>query len=150
MSDCVPAAIRIGGILLPAEIAAFTAIVARERLTRPEGAPFVIAEISGREPIDLVCDAAICGSLDEIEAFCIAHRLPFRRWCGALPGLWEAERLVYDGRSEPRVYMATDSDLLVATEAEVRSLGSIEAVRAYFCSGDPCIPPFAILGTYPK
>jgi hypothetical protein len=146
MSDIVCVTMHIGGMLLPAEIPAFIDLVAREGLVGDDGAPFTAEHISGRAAVELHANQVPWRPLDHLETYCIAHRLPFRRWCSASPGRWEADRLVYDGRGEPRSYNVTDDDVVLLTEPEIRSLGSIAAIRAYLCSAQPCLPPLGVLG----
>jgi hypothetical protein len=145
MADRVSVTIRIGGALPKAALSAFLQAIESEALTDPLGEYFSASQITGDNPLDMGANDVAWGRLEELEPFCVEHRLPFERWCGSYPGSWEAERIVFDGVNEPRSYTVTENDSVVVTEAEVRSLGSIEAILAYFQSARPGVPPFRVI-----
>ncbi len=144
MADRVSVTIRIGGVLPRVHLAEFIAAVEEEALTDPLGEYFTEALITSLAPLELSANDVAWGRLEALEAFCLAHGLPFERWCGSYPGSWEAERVVFDGTTEPRSYTVTENDIVVVTEPEVRSLGSLDAVLAYLRSARPCLPPFVV------
>lgn len=145
MADRVSVTIRIGGVLPWAKLAEFVAAVEAESLTDHLGEYFSLHQITGFEPLDLAANEVAWGRLETLEAFCVEHRLPFVRWCGCYPGGWEAERVVFDGAAEPRSYTVTENDLVVVTEQDIRSLGTIEAVLAYFLSATLALPPLTLI-----
>ncbi len=144
MADRVSVTIRIGGALPRAKLPEFVAAVEAESLTNLLGEYFSIQQITGLNTLDLAANEVAWGRLETLEAFCVEHRLPFERWCGCFPGGWEAERVVFDGVAEPRSYTATDNALVVATEQDVRALGTQEAVLAYFRSATLVLPPMTL------
>lgn len=145
MADRVSVTIRIGGSLPRAQLAAFIAAIEDEALTDPLGEYFSMDQITGFSPLELAADEVSWGRLETLEAFCVDNRLPFQRWCGSYPGSWEAERIVFDGATDPRSYTVTDNDIVVVTEPEVRSLGTFEAVSAYLQSATLELPPLTIV-----
>lgn len=145
MADRVSVTIRIGGSLPRAQLAAFIAVIEDEALTDPLGEYFSIDQITGFSPLELAADEVSWGRLETLEAFCVDNRLPFQRWCGSYPGSWEAERIVFDGATDPRSYTVTDNDIVVVTEPEVCSLGTFEAVSAYLQSATLELPPLTIV-----
>lgn len=145
MADRVSVTIRIGGSLPRAQLADFIATIENEALTDPLGEYFSMAQITGFGPLELAADEVAWGRLETLEVFCVDNRLPFERWCGSYPGSWEAERVVFDGATDPRSYTVTDNDIVVVTEPEVRSLGSFEAVSAYLQSATLELPPLTIV-----
>jgi len=146
MADRVSATIRLGGALTRPQLAIFLDLVAEERLSTDwEGAPFSLSEIPDDGPLVLMAHEVVGGDFEQLQTFCIAHGLPFQRWCGAYPGGWESERLVFDGISEPRSYTATDSDLVVISWHEAIELGSAAAIEAWFKSADIAVPALTII-----
>jgi hypothetical protein len=144
MADRVAASIRIGGALPRNHLAALVAAIEAEALVDSLGEWFRLDHITGAEPLDLFANEVAWGRFDALEAFCAQHRLPFARWSGSHPGGWEAERVVFDGKSEPRSYTVTENDVIVVTAAEVRSLGSFEAVLAYLATAELDLAPLTI------
>lgn len=144
MADRVPASIRIGGALSRIHLPILIAEIEAEALVDALGEPFRFNHITGAEPLELHANDVAWGRFEDLEAFCIIHRLPFARWSGSYPGSFEAERVVFDGTSDPRYYTVTENDVVVVTASEVRSLGSFDAVLAYLASAEPKLPPLTI------
>ncbi len=145
MADRVSASIRFGGALPRVLFPKLLAIIANERLSTDYGGePFEPHEIPIDSPLELMDNEVAWGSFGELEAFCIEQSLPFQRWSGAYPGSFEAERLVFDGAGQTRYYTATDSDAVIITESEAKSLGSFDAIEAYFASANITIPPLLL------
>ena len=145
MSDRVSVTIRIGGRLPRELLVQLVDAIDAEGLTDPLGDIFDPSAIDGAQPLELTANEVAWGRLDILEAFCLDHALPFERWCASYPGGWEAERLVFDGASETRSYTATDNDLIVVTEADLRSFASIEAVRCYVASASIPLAPLTLV-----
>lgn len=97
MADRVSVTIRIGGALPKAALSAFLQAIESEALTNPLGEYFTASQITGDDPLDMGANDVAWGRLEELEAFCVEHHLPFERWCGSYPGSWEAGRIVFDG-----------------------------------------------------
>jgi len=146
MADRVSATIRLGGALARSLLDTLLEIIAEERLSTDwDGGPPSQSDIPEDVPLELMANEVVGGDFDRLQSFCIAHGLAFQRWCGAYPGGWEAERLVYDGISEPRCYTVTDSDLVVICRREAMALGSAAAIEAWFESADIAVPPLTII-----
>lgn len=145
MADRVPASIRIGGTLPRMHLSALVAEIEAESLVDALGEFFRLDHITGTDPLELHANEVAWGRFEDLEAFCVIHRLPFTRWSGSCPGSFEAERMVFDGSSDPRYYTVTENDVVVVTASEVRSLGSTDAVLAYLASADPKLPPLTIM-----
>ncbi|MDB5580816.1 MAG: hypothetical protein JWR80_5992 [Bradyrhizobium sp.] len=145
MADRVPASIRIGGALSRIHLPTLIAEIEAAALVDALGDLFRLDHITGAEPLELYANEVTWGRFEDLEAFCVIHRLPFARWSGSYPGSFEAERVIFDGASDPRYYTVTENDVVVVTAAEVRSLGSFDAVLGYLASADPELPPLIIL-----
>ena len=74
----------------------------------------------------------------------MANRLAFVRWCGAYPGGWSAERVVFTGEGEPQSFIADEEDRVLVDEATVETLGSIQALRAHFAKAVFVAPPLIV------
>jgi hypothetical protein len=114
-------------------------------ITNPLGEYFTPSQISGIAPVELGANEVAWGRLEQLEAFCVEHGLPFERWCGSYPGQWEAERIVFDGTAVPRSYTVTENDIAVISEPEVRSLGSFDAILADLESASRSLPPLTVV-----
>lgn len=145
MADRVPVTISLGGALPRALLPAFLAVLAVEALRGDDGDDFDVQHIPADDPIEFTEGEVSCGHFEQLKQFCIEHHLPFARWCGSYPGGWNAERLVYDGTGEPISFTATDDNIVVISQAEARSLGSIEAIEAHFASSQFAVPHLTII-----
>lgn len=146
MANRVSVSIRLGGVLPGILRDELVRIIDSEGLSTDwEGEPFSIDDIRSNGPVTLLAHEVAGGSLDALEAFCIRHCLPFARTCDAYPGEWDAERLVFDGLSEPISYLITSTGHIAMTIGEIRSLGSIEAIEASVAHADMVIPPLCFI-----
>lgn len=146
MADRVSASIRIGGALAHESLEDLLAVIADEGLSTDwDGAEFTASDLPSDGPLELMAREVSWGRFETLEQYCITHHLPFARWSGAYIGGWEAERLVFDGSTDPRSYMVTESDHVVITRAEARALGSIEAIEGHFAAADFAVPPLVIV-----
>ena len=95
MTDRVEASITIGGTL-PADLyAAFAEVIAGEGLSIEwDGSPFLPEHRTEGEALTLFAHEVAWGRFEDLEAWCVAHHLPFARWSGAGNGSFGAERLM--------------------------------------------------------
>lgn len=150
MADRVPASIQIGGEISAAVFAELLHIIAFEGLS-PEwgGEPFDPAKRIVGEPLALFDESCAWGKIDNLEAFCVEHGLPFVRWSGSYPGEWSPERLVYRGSGTVDSYMIDESDRVLLDRRLLVDLGSIEAAMAYFDAAEFEVPPLVVAGDPP-
>lgn len=145
MADRVSASITIGGTLPAAELPDFLAAVDAEALsTEWDGAPFTADQLPENGSLMLMAHEVAWGEFEELEAFCIEHRLPFARWWGACADLWSAGRVVFTGSGESRSFIADEDDRVLIDRGTIEQLGSIDAVLAHFDAADFAIPPLLI------
>ena len=145
MADRASVSIRIGGRLARAEVRELAALAAAySAFLDYEDTPFDPDDVDPGV-LTLVAHEVAWGRLDDIEDFCVERGLPFSRWAGSSPGAFEPERVVFDGTGETRCFAASDEDVLVASLATLRELGSMAAIEAYFAAGDLTPPPLDIV-----
>ncbi|RIA46223.1 hypothetical protein DFR49_0756 [Hephaestia caeni] len=145
MAEACAATIRIGGILPCHLFPAFlTAVEADRARLDYDGEWFSEATLPENEPLDLFAREAIGGRFANLETFCIAHKLPFIRWCEARTSDWDAERVAYSGEGEPLHFLATDGNEVAITASDIERFGTIDALREFLASATPDLPPFQI------
>ena len=146
MADRVSASMTIGGSINPATYERLAEIIADERLSTDwDGDPFEPAGRIEGEALRLTAHEVAWGRFDRLEAFCVAERIPFARWSGALSGEWDAERVVFTGDGEPQAYGAFEDDEIVIGRHTAQALGSYEAIIANFDAADFPVPPLVVL-----
>ena len=150
MADRVPASIQIGGEISAAVFTELLHIIAFEGLS-PEwgGEPFDAESRVLGQPLALFDESCAWGKIDNLEAFCVEHGLPFVRWSGSYPGEWSPERLVYRGSGTVDSYMIDESDRVLLDLRLLSDLGSIEAAMAYFDAAEFAVPPLVVEGDPP-
>jgi hypothetical protein len=147
MADRVSASIKLGGTLPRDKLGGLLSLIAAAGLSREwDGEPFSAEQIPKDAPLELFAHEVAGGSFDELEGFCQSHALPFVRWCDGYSGSWSPERLVFDGACEPRSYAVNESDQVVIGRAEIRMLGSLDAIDAHFVSAELAVPPLTLVG----
>jgi hypothetical protein len=146
MVDRVAATITIGGALPFYLLDAFVGLVEDEALA-PEwdGEPFTVAGLPADGPLMLIASEVAWGEFRELESFCVAHRLPFARWHQSNCASWGAERAVFTGENEVRVYAATDDDTVMIDRETVVRLGLVEAILDYLEAADLDPPHFQVV-----
>lgn len=151
MADRVPASIHIGGEISTAVFAELLHIIAFEGLS-PEwgGEPFDAKSRIVGEPLALFDESCAWGKIDNLEAFCVEHGLPFVRWSGSYPGEWSPERLIFRGSGTVDSYMVDESDRVLIDRRLLTGLGSIEAALAYFDAAEFEVPPLVVEGDPPS
>lgn len=150
MADRVPVSILIGGNMSAAIFAEFASAIAFEGLSIEWGGePFDICLRTVGEPLALFDESCAWGKIDNLEAFCVEHELPFVRWSGSYPGEWSPERLVFRGSGTVDSYMIDESDRVLIDRHLLSDLGSIEAALAYFDAAEFEVPPLVVEGDPP-
>lgn len=150
MADRVPASIQIGGDISAAVFAELLHIIAFEGLS-PEwgGEPFEPESRVIGEPLALFDESCAWGKIDNLEAFCVEHGLPFVRWSGSYPGEWSPERLIFRGSGTVDSYMVDESDRVLIDRRLLSDLGTIAAAMAYFDAAEFAVPPLVVEGDPP-
>lgn len=145
MADRVSASITLGGTIAQTTYAELADIIAAEGLsTEWDGEPFAPDQRNEGEPLRLFAHEVAWGRFEELEAWCVEHRLPFARWSGAYGGEWGGERVVFTGAGEPICYAADEEDRVMIDQDTAERLGSIAAIRAHFAEADFLVPPLII------
>lgn len=146
MADRVSASITVGGPVPASAYAELADAIASEGLsTEWAGEPFTSDQHTEGEPLRLFAHEVAWGRFEELEAWCVEHRLPFARWSGAYSGEWGADRVVFTGEGEPISYSADEDDRVVIHRDTIERLGSLEAVLAHFDAADAPVPPLMII-----
>lgn len=150
MANRVPASILIGGLVTPDLFSALVEKIQFEGLAVQWGGEIFDAShrIVG-EPLALFDEECAWGQFDQLEAFCVEHKLPFIRWAGGYPGEWSPERLIFRSDGQPDSYMVDESDNVVVDRRMIVELGSFEAALGYFEAAEFEIPPLVVEGDPP-
>ena len=150
MADRVSASIEIGGTLTSTTYLELAQIIADEGLSIEwDGEPFAPAHRTAGEPLQLYAHEVPWGRFEALEAWCVAHALPFARWAGGYGREWTAERVVFTGNGEPTSYTADENDRIMIERHTVERLGSVEAITAYFDAADASVPALVVEGDPP-
>lgn len=150
MANRVPASILIGGQVTPDVFRALTQKIQFEGLAIEWGGEnFEARHRVVGEPLALFDEECAWGQFDELEAFCVEHRLPFLRWAGGYPGEWSPERLVFRGDGKPDSYMVDESDNVVIDRRMIVEFGSVAAALGYFDAAEYDVPPLVVEGDPP-
>ena len=145
MADRGSASIALGGIVTAAQLHELTELIADEGLsTEWGGEPFEPSQLRPGEPLQLHAHEVAWGMFEELEAWCREHHVPYVRRSGGYGGEWGAQRVVFDGSSDPRSYDADESDRIFVDRATVERLGSVEATLAHFDAAEFVLPPLVI------
>lgn len=145
MADRVSACITLGGTVPASTYAELADVIASEGLsTEWDGEPFEPHQRTTGEPLRLFAHEVAWGRFEELEAWCVEHRLPFARWSGAYGGQWGAERVVFTGEGEPVSYAADEDDCIMIDRDTAQRLGSMAAILAHFDAADAAVPPLVV------
>ena len=121
MGDRAPVHITIGGTLPREHLATFAGHAADYDLrTEWDGEPFDPAVLPEGEPLELYGTELNGGLIDDIDAFCVEHRLTFRRWSGGCLGAFLPEIIVHDGTGKGRVYSASEDEYVVFSPTDIK------------------------------
>ncbi len=137
MADRASASIIIGGALPSHLVEALLDTVACEGgFDGWDETPIDAATLQRDEPLEVCGHDKAGGVFDDLEGFCVEHRLAFVRTSGSCPGAWGAERVVFEGAGEPRHYPLDEDDQVVIHRTTLEALGSLEAARAWFTAAE--------------
>lgn len=144
MVDRVSACITIGGILSPDHCPELLGLIADEDLSLDwDGAPFDVTQLVGGVPLTLMDHEVALGQFIPLEDFCVAQGLPFQRWSGGCAS-WGPQRAVFDGTGCVNYLTLNDGGVVLIDRQTIESLGSIEAVFAWFDAADRPVPALVI------
>ena len=147
MGDRAPVHITIGGALRR-DLLADLAACAEEYDLRTEwdGEPFDPAALVAGEPLELYGTELNGGQIPEIDAFCIAHGLPFRRWSGGCLGAYLPEIVLFDGSGPLRDYTASEDEWVLFPPSWIRSFTRLRDLKREIGRAELTIPAFEIVG----
>ncbi|PNQ04032.1 hypothetical protein [Sphingobium sp. SA916] len=150
MADRASVTMSIGGVLPSDLIGALCAAIRHDGACRDwDSGPFVDEDIVGGEALFLCGHEIAWGMFEALETFCQAHSLPFARWSGSCRNSFGPERVVYDGTSDPRHFLATDDDEILFSIEDIRRLGTIDAIEAHYAFAHMIVGPLTIDPTPP-
>ncbi|WP_210358977.1 hypothetical protein [Sphingomonas beigongshangi] len=145
MADRVSASIIIGGALDAPAYAQLAELIAAEGLAIEwDGDPFESEHRVDGEPLRLFAHEVAGGHFEEIEDWCVSHRIPFVRWCGGYSGQWGPERVVATGDGTAVSYAVSEDDEVVISRSTIETLGSLDAVLAHFDAAEFIVPPLVV------
>ncbi len=145
MADRVSASIVIGGELDAPAFAELAELIAAERLAVEwDGDPFEPEHRVDGEPLRLFAHEVAGGRFEEIEDWCVMHRVPFVRWCGGYSGQWGPERVVAIGDGKEVSYAVTEDDEVVISRSTIAALGSLDAIFAHFDAAEFVVPALVV------
>ncbi len=144
MVDRASACIIIGGHLPPDHLPEFLALIADEDLSLAwDGEPFALSQLVPGEPLRLMAHDVALGQFSQLEDFCVARGLPFRRWCDG-SAAWLPQRAVFDGKGDVAYLKADGADRVLLDRDIAIGLGSFGAVVGWFEVADMQVPPLVI------
>lgn len=145
MADRVSATITIGGNVTRCQFDQLVLLIANEGLSLDwDGEPFAPDQRVEGEPLRLCAYDVPWGMFEALEQYCCDNHIGYRRWSGACPGSFGAERIIYDGKSGPFNYDVNDDDIVMLTVQTIEQLGSMRAIRAYLNPSAFEIPPLVV------
>jgi hypothetical protein len=150
MADRASVAMSIGGVLPSDLIGALCAVIRHDGACREwDSGPFLDEDIVGGEVLVLCGHEIAWGMFETLETFCRTHGLPFARWAGSCRSSFGPERVVYDGTSEPRHFLATEDDEILFSIEDIRRLKTLDAIEAHYAFAHMIVPPLTIDPTPP-
>jgi hypothetical protein len=84
------------------------------------------------------------GNLDDLEAFGQEHGLHYKHWYDSGPE-WSACTELYDPATNTMIELVDAGGLPAMNLGEIKRLGSIEAIEAYFAKFSEPLPPLEIV-----
>jgi len=150
MADRVSASIEIGGTITAAQFDRLCELIARYDLGVDwDGEPFARELLREGKPLRLCAHETSWGCFNDLEQYCCDEGIAYRRWSGACPGSFGAERVVHDGKSGPLNFAVDDNDTVVLDESMIGRLGSMRAIRRYLAEAEIELLPFAVVEVLP-
>jgi hypothetical protein len=151
MADRVSASITIGGTLSTPDFETLCEMICAEGLLIEwDGEPFAPDHLVPGAALNLFAHEVAGGQFGDLEAWCVAHDLPFVRWCGSYSGQWGPERVVFTGAGEPKSYAVSEDDVAMIDLETIERLGPIEAVLAHFAAANFTVPPLVVDVSQPE
>lgn len=145
MADRVPAAITVGGKIAASLVLDLIETIQLEGLSIEwDGELFDESDVPADKPLRLYAQEVANGEIDELEAFCCANGLSFRRWSGGSSGSFPPEIIVWTGQGERRRYAANDYEHAVITAADARRLGSYDVILEHLDEATFDVPALRI------
>lgn len=133
MADRSPVQISIGGKIPIASIPDLIAMIALDHaLTLGSEEPVDESHFVTGQLLELAIVEAAGGLAENIEDFCVQHRIAFVRNSDGCRASYGAHRVVFDGCDSPRTYSLSDPDQVMLSHSLFVSLGTFEAVGAWF------------------
>lgn len=148
MADRVSASIIIGGTVTPDLWSQVVAHIAAEDLSvERDGEAFAPDAFIAGEPLRLFSHNVVWGRFERLEQYCCDTRIAYRRWSGACPGSFGAERIVDDSKTGPLNYDVDGDDHVVVRAHIIVQLGSMRAIRRYLKAAEIEIPALVLADT---
>ncbi|MFY9348901.1 MAG: hypothetical protein WBL20_05325 [Sphingobium sp.] len=133
MADRSPVQITIGGKIPIASIPDLIDMIALDHaLTLDSEEPVDESHFVMGQLLELAIAEAAGGSAENIEDFCVQHSIAFVRNAGGCCASYGPHRVVFEGCGRPRYYSLSDPDQVMLSRSLFLSLGSFEAVDAWF------------------
>lgn len=144
MVDRVSASITIGGTLPAIHVPALTRLIGEADLSLEwDGGAFTPSHVVSGSPLALMAQDVAWGEFAALEDFCMLHGLAFSRWSAGCRA-WGAQRAVFTGQGELRLFPVDEDDDAMIDRATVIALASVEAILAYLDAADFVVPPLGL------
>lgn len=145
MSEYCYACISIGGNINADQFAQLSELIKAEGLSDEiDDTPFDPDALVTGEPLRLHNYNASYGTFEALEQYCCNEGIAYRRWCAACTGVFDAERIVFDGKTGPLNYSTNDDDHVMLHVQTIMDLGSMRAIRSYLKPADFDVPPLVV------
>lgn len=148
MGDRAYVHITIGGTLLFEHFPALAAHAADYDLRTEweDGEPLDLPALVAGKPLELYGTELNGGQIPTIDAFCVEHGLPFRRWSGGCLGAFLPEFVLFEGAGPLREYMASEDETVLFPPSWIRGCRSLRDLKRAVARAEFVIPPFVLLG----
>ncbi len=145
MADRVSASIEIGGTVTAAQFDRVFELIALYDLGLDwDGEPFAGNVLLEGQPLRLCAHETSWGCFNDLEQYCCDEGIAYRRWSGACPGSFGAERIVHDGKAGPLNFAVDEDDTVVLDGTRIGQLGSMRAIRRYLAEAEIELLPVAV------
>ena len=145
MSEYCYACISIGGNISADQFAQLSELIKAEGLSDEiDDTPFDPDALVADEPLRLHNYNASYGTFEALEQYCCDQGIAYCRWCAACPGVFDAERIIFDGKTGPLNYSTDDDDHIMLHVQTIMQLGSMRKIRSYIKPADFEVPPLVV------
>lgn len=145
MGDRASVHITIGGPLPREHLAELAMRIADYDLrVEWDGEPFDPDVLPEGETLELYGMELNGGLIDDVDAFCVEHSLPFRRWSGGCVGAFTPELVLFDGQGPMRDYTASDDGDVLFSAAEIARFKRLRELKREIARAELAIPPFVL------